>query len=227
MHILDHRLWFPPLTAANDDGMLAIGGDLSLPRLLLAYRSGIFPWYSGDIPLWWSPDPRFVLFPEKLHIGKHLQRIIRQQQFNITVNKAFAQVIDACAETPRPGQDGTWINHDMSYAFNNLHKEGWAHSFEAWQDGKLVGGMYGVRLGNIFFGESMFSSVSYASKAAFVFAVQSMQQQGLSLIDCQVYTPYLESFGAEMIPRSRFLPLLKQCLDNDRNETAAPRASIL
>ena len=210
LHILDDKLWFPPVTAADAEGLLAAGGDLRPERLLLAYRKGIFPWYEGDIPLWWSPDPRFVLFPDELYISKSMQQVLRKQVFQFSRNQCFAEVMAHCKTTPRPGQDGTWISPAMQDAYTQLHQMGHAISFEAWQQGKLVGGLYGVLLGKVFFGESMFSHVSNASKAAFMYAVQWLQQQGIVLIDCQVYTAHLESLGARFIDRKGFMEILKE-----------------
>lgn len=207
--VLTDKLQFPPPEAADEEGLLAIGGDLSTDRLLLAYRNGIFPWYEGDVPLWWNPDPRFVIFPEALKVSKSMKQVLKQNTFTITKNGAFEQVISNCMKTPRPRQDGTWINKDVIEAYTNLHLFGIAHSFEAWQQDKLVGGFYGLQIGQVFFGESMFSHVSNASKAAFITGVQQMISQGLKLIDCQVYTPHLESLGAKMIDRKEFLGLLK------------------
>jgi len=207
-----HNCWFPPPHLADADGLLAMGGDLSTERLLAAYRLGIFPWYADELPLWWHPDPRFVLFPNKLRISKSMQRVMQQQQFTFTHNQAFSAVMAACKTTPRKGQDGTWINEDVVKAYTTLHHMDLAHSFEAWQQGELVGGLYGVKMGTIFFGESMFSHMSNASKAAFIWAVKTQQQQGVQLIDCQVHTEHLESMGAEMIARTEFMEWLKNGL---------------
>lgn len=207
--VLDNDLWFPPLTSALPDGLLAVGGDLSPERLLLAYHSGIFPWFSHDEPpLWWSPDPRFVLFPADLRISKSMKQVFRKGEFSFTVNTAFHDVIRACSHTPRPGQDGTWITPEVMQAYIQLHELGYAHSAETWLDGKLVGGLYGIRLGKVLFGESMFSHVSNASKFAFISWVRALTADGLQLIDCQVETEHLGSLGAQMIPRSRFNRLL-------------------
>jgi leucyl/phenylalanyl-tRNA--protein transferase len=210
--VLDDNLWFPPPETADEEGLLAIGGDLSTERLLLAYQNGIFPWYDGPVPLWWNPDPRFVIFPEELKVSKSMKQVLKQRQFTITQNKAFDTVITECQKTPRPGQDGTWISREVINAYTDLHKLGIAHSYEAWQNDELVGGLYGLRMGKVFFGESMFSHVSNASKAAFITAVQQMIPNGLQLIDCQVYTPHLESLGARMIGRHEFLQLLKDLI---------------
>lgn len=212
LYALQNDLVFPPVHLAEPEGLLAMGGDLSSERLLLAYRSGIFPWYEGDVPLWWSPDPRFVLYPEKLRISNSMQRLIRKKAFRFSMNTAFKQVIRACKTSPRKNQQGTWITNEVEEAYCLLHKMGYAHSAEAWVGDQLAGGLYGIQMGRLFFGESMFSLVSNASKYAFITHVQLLQQQGVQLIDCQVYSPHLESLGAEMIPRSHFLTLLKQWL---------------
>lgn len=212
--LLDETMWFPPPEHALPDGLLAVGGDLSRERLLLAYRSGIFPWFSDDEPpLWWSPDPRFVLFPEELKVSKSMKKVITSGQFEFRTNTAFDQVIQNCMTVDRPGQDGTWITNDIVAAYTDLHQTGIAHSAEAWQDGLLVGGLYGIRMGNVFFGESMFSRASNSSKFAFINWVQLLQAQGVRLIDCQVHTEHLESLGARMIPRQEFTALLGLLLD--------------
>lgn len=209
LFFLDERLWFPPVEEAVEDGLLAVGGDLSTERLLLAYHNGIFPWYNDDVPMWWCPDPRFILYPEQLHISKSMKSLLKKEAFDFTTNKAFGEVIYNCQQKEREGQDGTWITDDVLNAYTKLHKLGFAHSAETWQDGKLVGGMYGIRLGKVFFGESMFSLVSNASKYAFIKYVQQLKQEGVELIDCQVYTEHLESLGAVMIPRIEFIQKLK------------------
>jgi leucyl/phenylalanyl-tRNA--protein transferase len=214
LHILDSRIWFPPVNDALEDGLLAIGGDLSTERLLMAYRQGIFPWYDGDVPLWWCPDPRFVLYPHKLRISKSMKQLLKQQKFHFTINTAYEQVIKQCMLVKRPDQDGTWINKDVIKAYTILHYQGFAHSAEVWYNNALVGGLYGVRLSNLFFGESMFSLVSNASKYAFICYVQRLIQEGVVLIDCQVYTQHLESLGAEMISRSEFIKVLKENIKN-------------
>lgn len=207
----DNELWFPPVTEALEDGLLAYGGDLTTERLLLAYRNGIFPWFNEEDPvLWWSPDPRCVLFPEKLKISKSMQQVIRKGDFRFRINTAFEAVISHCKHTFRKDQDGTWITGDIIEAYTAMHRKGFAHSAEAWQDGQLVGGLYGIRLGNVFFGESMFSTVSNASKFAFIQYMQQLKTEGVQLVDCQVHTPHLESLGAEMIPRSQFITLLQR-----------------
>lgn len=209
LHALNKTLWFPPVTEALEDGLLAMGGDVSVERLLLAYRSGIFPWYDDEIPLWWSPDPRFVLFPENLKISKSMQQVFKKKTFTFKTNSAFADVITHCQLLQRKGQDGTWITEELKNAFIQLHQLGHAHSAETWMNGELVGGLYGIKMGPFFFGESMFSKVSNASKFAFISWVQQLKEEGISLIDCQVYTEHLESLGAEMIPRKAFIQLLQ------------------
>jgi leucyl/phenylalanyl-tRNA---protein transferase len=211
MYLLTEALYFPPVHTADAQGVLAIGGDLSPERLLLAYRSGIFPWYNADEPiLWWSPNPRFVLLPAQLKITKSMQQVLRNKHFYFSINKDFAGVIRSCRQKERPGQDGTWITDAVEEAYNRLHQLGHAVSAEAWQNDKLVGGVYGIRQGNIFFGESMFSQVNNASKFAFIKLVQKLQAQGVVLIDCQVYTPHLESLGARMIDRTLFMDYLQK-----------------
>ncbi|MBN9295655.1 MAG: leucyl/phenylalanyl-tRNA--protein transferase [Filimonas sp.] len=208
LHVLNNSLWFPPVNEALSDGLLAIGGDLSIDRLLLAYRNGIFPWYEDTTPLWWCPDPRFVIFPEELNVSKSMQTLLRRRAFTFTTNKAFEEVIHNCQSIEREGQDGTWITEEVKNAYINLHKHGYAHSAEAWLDGELVGGLYGIRMGKVFFGESMFSHASNASKYAFISYVQQLIKEGIQLIDCQVYTSHLESLGARMIERDEFIRLL-------------------
>jgi leucyl/phenylalanyl-tRNA---protein transferase len=209
---LNKELVFPPVELSEPDGLLAMGGDLGTERLLLAYRNGIFPWYNDDTPLWWCPDPRFVLFPDQLKVSKSMKQLLKKDSFQFTVNTAFAEVIANCKTTARKDQDSTWITEDVKAAYINLHKLGYAHSAEAWLDGQLVGGCYGIRLGNVFFGESMFSKVSNASKYAFIKYMQRLIQEDVRLIDCQVYTPHLESLGAIMIPRKDFIRHLHQLL---------------
>lgn len=209
---LTNRLIFPPVHLAEPDGLLAVGGDLSMNRLLLAYRNGIFPWYEEDDILWWCPDPRFVLFPAEINISKSMKVLLKQKPFEFTINKAFKEVINNCRTIFRKDQSGTWITDDVKRAYTSLHEAGHAHSAEAWLNGRLVGGLYGVRMGNIFFGESMFSEVSNASKYAFIKYVQQLSREGVALIDCQVYTSHLESLGARMIARKEFIGLLHELL---------------
>lgn len=208
LHWLTHKADFPPTGQALHDppGLLAVGGELTVPWLLEAYQRGIFPWFdeTRDPVLWWSPDPRMVLLPEQLHVPHSLERILRQQRFEIRYDTAFAAVVRACATAPRPGQSGTWIGEKMMAAYVALHEAGYAHSVEAWQQGVLVGGLYGVALGRAFFGESMFAWVADASKAAFVTAVRQMWKQGVALIDCQMYTEHLARFGAQELSREEF-----------------------
>jgi leucyl/phenylalanyl-tRNA--protein transferase len=207
----NEQLYFPPVEDADEDGLLAIGGDLTPARLLLAYRSGIFPWFNDEDPIyWWSPDPRFVLYTSQLKISKSMQQVINKQTFQFSTNKAFKDVIKACSTVPRNGQDGTWITNEMQEAYLHMHQLGYAHSAEAWLNNKLVGGLYGIRLGNVFFGESMFSHVSNASKFAFIHYVQQLQKENVQLIDCQLHTLHLESLGATMIPRKTFMQHLHQ-----------------
>lgn len=213
---LTEELIFPPPSLAHEEGILAIGGDLKPERLLLAYEMGIFPWYSPQEPImWWSPDPRFVLYPEQLRVSRSMRPILNQQRFQITYDRAFEQVIGQCRTMPRPGQRGTWITGEMLSAYLALHRQGYAHSVEAWQDSQLVGGLYGVSLGTCFFGESMFAQVSNASKAAFITLVRDLQAAGFTLIDCQVYTEHLDSLGAEEVPRARFLEELATALQEE------------
>jgi leucyl/phenylalanyl-tRNA--protein transferase len=203
---LDERLVFPSPALAEDDGLLAVGGDLSPGRLLLAYRNGIFPWYSADEPiLWYSPHERFVLYPERLKISKSMRQVLRSGKFTITTDTCFKEVIEACSAVERYGQDGTWITADMKVAYNQLHHLGRAHSVEVWEQDELVGGFYGVQVNSVFCGESMFSKVSNASKAALIWLCRSGPYK---LIDCQVYTEHLASLGAEMICREEYMALL-------------------
>ena len=213
LHALNHSLWFPPVEDALEDGLLAMGGDVSVPRLICAYQQGIFPWYDGDTPLWWSPDPRFVLFPWKLKVSKSMQVILRKNTFRFTTNTAFSQVIRSCKEWQRRGQDGTWITDELEASVNQLHQMGIAHSAEAWLGDELVGGLYGMRMGKMFFGESMFSKVSNASKFAFIKYTQQLQAEQVYLLDCQVYTEHLESLGAEMISRKEFMAAIRENID--------------
>ncbi len=211
MHILGKEIAFPPVDTAGEEGIVALGGDLETERLLLAYRNGIFPWYNEDEPIiWWSPDPRFVLFPGNLKISKSMQTVLRSGSFRFTINRAFNQVIQHCKTTSRKEQEGTWITPAVQKAYGILHTLGYAHSAEAWVNGELAGGLYGVRMGNVFFGESMFSKKSNASKFAFIQYVQQLKKEGVVLIDCQVYTEHLESLGAGMIKRKQFIDLLNQ-----------------
>lgn len=203
---LDERLIFPPAELADENGVIAVGGDLSPERLLLAYASGIFPWYGDELPIiWHSPDPRMVLRPDSVQVSRSLRKAMRKQLYEIRLDTAFADVIAACARVPRPGQNGTWITADMAAAYLQLHELGFAHSAEAWQEGRLAGGLYGVSLGGAFFGESMFARATDASKIAFVTLVEQLHAWQFDFIDCQVHTEHLARFGAESWPRSKFL----------------------
>jgi len=209
MYLLSKDLVFPSVNLADKNGLLAIGGDLSAERLLLAYKSGIFPWYNPREPIiWYSPDPRMVLFPKNLKISKSMKQIIRKNQFRATFNQNFSEVIANCKNSCREGQGGTWITDEMEHAYINLHHLGLAKSVEVWVGSELVGGLYGIDLGHIFCGESMFSKVSNASKFAFVYLVQKLEKEHYTLIDCQVYNAHLDSLGAEEISRSEFLTYL-------------------
>jgi leucyl/phenylalanyl-tRNA--protein transferase len=206
---LDHELRFPPPHLAEPDGLLAVGGDLSRDRLLLAYRQGIFPWYEGEHILWWSPDPRFVLFPGDLEVSHSMQQLLRKSQWEFRVDQDFLGVIKQCQSIPRKEQLGTWITEEVRKAYVDLYQKGFAHSAETWLGGELIGGLYGIRVGKVFCGESMFSRQSNASKFAFIQYVRQLQSEGVFLIDCQVYTAHLESLGARMISRKEFLAILK------------------
>lgn len=207
---LSADLIFPPVELAEDDGLLAVGGDLSVDRLLLAYAKGIFPWFShGDPLLWWSPSPRMVLFPEEFHCAKRLARTLRQSKFAVTFNHDFTGVIRACA-APRRDPTGTWIVDEMIDAYTELHRQGFAHSVECRQDGQLVGGLYGVALGKVFFGESMFSRIADASKVAFAHLVTQLKQQQFLLIDCQMKTDHLGRLGAREISGAAFQEMLEK-----------------
>lgn len=211
LYFLDDHLVFPSVEMANDEGLLAVGGNLSPERLLLAYRSGIFPWFNNDdLMLWWSPDPRMVLFPNNIKVSKSMRKVLRDNTFKLTVNQAFKEVITACAQIDRKGEEGTWITKKMQKAYIKLFEMGFAKSYEVWQDQKLVGGLYGVDLGHVFCGESMFSTVSNASKFAFIQLARELKQKAYALIDCQVYTEHLESLGAEEIDRSAFMAILNR-----------------
>jgi len=216
----DKTFCFPDVQLAlpEPDGLLAVGGDLSPERLQAAYRHGIFPWYNHDQPiLWWAPDPRAVLFPEHLKISRSLQKTLRKNSFSVTTDKAFSVVVEACSGPRTDGENdnenkepGTWITPEMKQAYQQLHEIGLAHSVECWLDGKLVGGLYGVALGQVFFGESMFTRVTDASKVAFVHLVKQLLQWDFKLIDCQIYSAHLESLGAESIRREQFVQLLDE-----------------
>ncbi len=210
--LLDDSLLFPPGELAREDGLLAVGGDLRPERLLLAYRQGIFPWYNpGDPILWWCPDPRLILEPEKLHVSRRLRRTLARSPFRITFDQAFSEVIRACAQVRLERGEGTWLTDEMIQAYIQLHRMGYAHSVEAWQEGMLAGGVYGVAMGRVFFGESMFHRVTNASKAAFVALVNQLRIWDFAMVDCQVVTRHLKSFGARTIPRREFLRMIS-CL---------------
>ncbi|WP_373519173.1 leucyl/phenylalanyl-tRNA--protein transferase [Pricia sp.] len=203
------QLKFPPVENANAEGLLAVGGDLSPERLMLAYRSGIFPWFKDDSPiLWWSPDPRMVLFPHKIRISKSMRKVLRSDKFRMSQNTCFKTVIEHCSHIKRTGQKGTWITAEMRDAYIELHKKGHAKSYEVWHNDQLVGGLYGIDLGHIFCGESMFSTVSNASKFAFVHLATELEAKKYTLIDCQMYTEHLASLGAEEISRKKFIDFL-------------------
>jgi len=212
VYIVDEVLHFPEVENADHYGLLALGGDLSAQRLKLAYTNGIFPWFEEGQPiLWYSPDPRMVLFFENLHISKSMKQLLRKKNFVVTINTCFDQVITNCALAKRKDQESTWITNDMIQAYNKLHEQGNAVSVEVWQDQKLVGGLYGIDLKKeyVFCGESMFSTVSNASKIAFIYLCKHYQKKGYKLIDCQMHTPHLESLGAIEIPRAEFISILK------------------
>ncbi|CAG1772552.1 Leucyl/phenylalanyl-tRNA--protein transferase [uncultured bacterium] len=211
--VLSEALQFPPPRLATPEGLLAVGGDLSRERLLLAYRQGIFPWYSDDEPiLWWSPDPRLVLYPRELHRSRSLEKVIRRGEFRITTDQAFETVIRECAAVRIAGGEGTWIVPDMIRAYGDLHRMGVAHSVEAWIGPRLAGGLYGVSLGSGFFGESMFAREANASKVALTALAAYLAAEGFDLIDCQVTTGHLQRMGAREIPRDRYLKELRRCL---------------
>lgn len=211
VYLLDDNIIFPDTSEADEDGLLAIGGDLSPERIIEAYKSGIFPWYSEGNPiLWWSPNPRFVLFPEKLIKSSSMAKLLRKNKFQITFNNCFSHVMTLCGKTRE--EEGTWINNDMIDSYTQLHELGYAHSIEAWEEGILVGGLYGLAMGKCFFGESMFSLVPNSSKAAFITLTEHLRELGFVFIDCQVYSKHLESLGAEMIDRNQYLDMLKKWL---------------
>lgn len=210
---LTKTIAFPPSELADEDGLLAVGGDLSVERLLLAYSTGIFPWYSDGYPiLWWAPDPRLVLFPENLKVSKTLRKTIQKGIYHVTTNKAFEDVIRNCATVKRKGEAGTWITQDMINAYVRLHEAGFAQSVEAWHGDELAGGLYGVMIGKAFFGESMFAKNTDASKVAFVVYASDLAEKGFKLIDCQVTSEHLKKFGATEISRADFIKRLKEAL---------------
>ncbi len=206
IYMLNQHLAFPPPEGANADGIVAVGGDTSAERLILAYRQGVFPWPAQGYPLlWFSPDPRFTLVPDRAHVPRSLRKVIRRNDFVIKADTAFEQVIVECAKTPRPSQDGTWITDELIEGYVELHRQGYAHSIEAWLGGELVGALYGVSLGRGFAGESMFAKEADASKVAFVTLLGNLVSWRFSIVDCQVHTDHLARFGAQMWPRRRFL----------------------
>lgn len=210
MYFLTKELFFPPVNETDEDGILAIGGDLSPERLLLAYKSGIFPWFDEDEPiLWWSPEERMVLFPNEFSVSKSMRNILNRGIFKVTFNQNFKEVISNCSSIKRDGQRGTWITDGMIEAYSKLNEMGIAKSVEVWQEDILVGGLYGIDLGHIFCGESMFSKVSNASKVAFVSLVKKLKEENYKLLDCQVHNNHLESLGAREIPREDFIAILK------------------
>jgi leucyl/phenylalanyl-tRNA---protein transferase len=222
--LLSEALRFPRPELADPDGLLAVGGDLTPERLLLAYRLGIFPWYANDTPiLWWSPNPRLVLFPDELKVSKSLLRVIAKGVFTVTIDRAFREVIEHCASVRRGDVEGTWLVPEMIEAYCRLHQLGYAHSVESWHEGELVGGLYGVALGRVFFGESMFTLKTDASKVALVHLVKLLRAGEFRLIDCQVITRHLQSLGAREISRREFLSRLAKALDGEDLHPAPER----
>jgi leucyl/phenylalanyl-tRNA--protein transferase len=212
----DHFVRFPPLEKATPEGIVAVGGNLSPGMLLSAYSQGIFPWFSeGDPILWWSPDPRCVFFPSDIHISQSMKKILKRNLFSVTLDTRFREVITLCQSVPRKNQEGTWITDAMRDAYIELHRLGFAHSVEVWQEDFLAGGMYGISLGRCFFGESMFTLTSNASKVALITLAKLFFAMGFDLFDCQVYSPHLETLGARQIPRAEFLHKLKMSLEFD------------
>lgn len=211
MYFLTKELFFPPVSEADEDGILAVGGDLSPERLQLAYKNGIFPWFEDDDPIiWWSPNPRMVLLFDELVISKSMRNILNRKMFKVTFNQSFREVISNCKKIKRDGQNGTWITNEMVEAYVKLHELGVAKSVEVWQNEELVGGLYGIDLGHVFCGESMFSKVSNASKIAFIILAQQLQKNNYKLIDCQVYNDHLASLGCREIIREDFINVLKK-----------------
>jgi leucyl/phenylalanyl-tRNA--protein transferase len=216
VYMLNSELVFPDPQKANPDGLLAVGGDLTPTRLLLAYESGIFPWFSPPDPLlWWSPDPRCVIFTDKVKVSKSMRNVLNRNEFEITYDQDFLGVMSGCRSVERPGQDGTWITSEILEAYSNLHDLGMAHSVEAWYNGELVGGLYGVSIGKMFCGESMFANRSNASKVALIYLCRRLSSWGFELIDCQIYNDHLGSMGAQHISRAEFLKKLDQALEKD------------
>ena len=214
--LLSDKIEFPPPHLATDDGLLAVGGDLSQERLLLAYSMGIFPWFSGEEPIiWWSPDPRLVLYPREMRVSRSLNKTINKNAFHVTMDTAFDQVINECAQVRSRNNEDTWLVEDMINAYCKLHESGFAHSVESWCEGKLAGGLYGVSLGRCFFGESMFTKKSDASKVAFVALVKHLKALSFDMLDCQITTEHLIRFGAREIPRNQFILQLEKSLKVD------------
>lgn len=210
MNLINTKIEFPNVNEASPEGILAVGGDLSPERLLLAYKSGIFPWFNDDEPIfWWAPNPRMVLFPDELIVSKSMRNILNRNIFTVTFNQNFKDVISNCQKIKRDGQNGTWITNDMIEAYCKLHELGIAKSVEVWQNDELVGGLYGIDLGHVFCGESMFSKVSNASKVAFIALVNQLKKDNYKLLDCQVYNEHLESLGCREIERDDFMKILK------------------
>ncbi|MCL2374676.1 MAG: leucyl/phenylalanyl-tRNA--protein transferase [Treponema sp.] len=221
------RFLFPDPLEAGHDSIVAWGGNLSAGMLLSAYEQGLFPWYAeGEPVIWHSPDPRFVLFPENLHISASMKKLLKRGEFHITFNRDFRGVICGCSEAHRPGQDGTWITGDMIAAYTELHRLGWAHSAEAYLDGVLAGGCYGILINNVFFGESMFSKKPNSSKAAFLTLAHNFFEMGIRFIDSQAYTPHMESLGATKISRRNFIALLREALGNTPSTYLAEKPHI-
>jgi leucyl/phenylalanyl-tRNA--protein transferase len=218
---LDEEIWFPPVDYADESGLLAIGGDLSSERILHAYSQGIFPWFEEGEPIcWWAPDPRSVLIPKEVSISKSMRPYLNRRSLEVRINTAFEAVIAACQKIYRPGQlGGTWITAEMQTAYVALHKLGFAHSIETWEDEELIGGLYGISLGRVFFGESMFSLKSNASKLALIRLAQKLHEAGFPLIDCQIHNSHLESMGAREIPRLEFQEILKKAIKQDAPES--------
>jgi leucyl/phenylalanyl-tRNA--protein transferase len=215
VYLLGEEPVFPPVHLAEKDGMLAVGGDLSAVRLLEAYKHGIFPWFNEGYPhiLWWSPDPRFVLFPEKIHVSKSMKKILSSGRFKVTFNRDFAAVIRSCRE--KRSATGTWITPEMMDSYIDLHRRGFAQSVEVWENDRLAGGLYGVSIGRCFFGESMVSFVPDSSKTALITLAQKLQSLNYRLIDCQMETPHLATLGAERIPRSRFIEIIREGIQEE------------
>ena len=208
LFLLDEKIWFPPVEDAMEDGLLAFGGDLSVERLLLGYQQGIFPWFDGGVPLWWSPDPRCVLFPQDLKVSHSMKPLLKRNAFDFSIDTHFREVIVNCQLAKRRGDPGTWITEEIVDSYCRLFELGHAHCAAAWKNGKMAGGLYGVKINNVFCGESMFSNEPNASKYAFIRYVEYLASTGVKLIDCQINNPHLESLGATMIPRTTFLSYL-------------------